>query len=193
MNELLILMVLALAVISIALYIKLLNKTEHAEAAKQISDKTQKTALDMVDRLAERSTLNRTEIMEAIAEQSTTLVADSDKWSIPLPYGKWEKFPDEKGRPEPEIRGYWLGYPGRLIGVKMPEGSEYDMHSHPWVEILVGGAGVVWVEIELKTGEITRHRLGPEDVVKITPNVKHAVARAETAAAFVCIWGLPLK
>lgn len=148
-------------------------------------------SIEMAERLANVSTLNAAEIMESMLEQNTTLTVESDIWNAPLPYGKWGKFEDGSGRPSPEIRGFWLGCPGKLIGVKMPEGSEYDLHSHPWVEILVGMSGVVWVEIEDSAGQISRHRLGPEDVLKIAPGVRHAVARAESAAQLTCIWGLP--
>lgn len=191
MIELLSVALFIVSVVCIFLGSKLLSKSTHEEEARQRNDDIRNNALEMVERLAKSSTLNAIEIREAIAEQNTTFMVESDIWKMPLPYGKWEKFPDEKGRPEPEIRGFWSSYPGRLIGVKMPKGSEYDMHSHPWVEILIGGSGVVWVEIESFDGKITQHRLGPEDVVVIPSGARHAVLTAETESIFVCIWGIP--
>ena len=110
-----------------------------------------------------------------------------------MPYGKWLKFDDGTDRPKPEIRGFWYQCPGRLIGVKMPVGSEYDMHSHPWKETLVGVSGLVIVEIKRADKSISKHRLGPGDVVEVPSGVGHAVMKAKTKSQLICIWGIPEK
>lgn len=171
------------------------NRLSDYREAKEIADRKARNAetqlMDFAERISQMSTLNTSEIMEAMTEQNTVITVDSNIWEVELTFGKWVAFPAPEGTPESDIRGFWYDCPGRLIGVKMPIGSRYELHFHPWTEILVGLSGTVTVQIENENGAITEKTLGPEDVIVIPPNAPHAVLEAETYAQFICVWGLP--
>lgn len=160
------------------------------EAERQIKE-ARRREIKTARRLAETARLDSQEIIEIIQEQTATATIESDRWSFEMPYGKWVKFDDTDGAPAPLIRGFWHNMEGRLIGVKMPRGSRYEMHYHDWKETLIGVSGSITVEIEQEGGVIVNKELKADSVIEIPAKVNHAVLKAENDAEFVCVWGLP--
>lgn len=179
------------ALLNLALYRQSSERKSLVNVERLESKQARLQASRVAERFAELAGLDGKEQMELLAEQGAVVRVKSDIWDVPLPYGRWQSFPDPDGDPEPLIRGFWLDMAGRLIGVKMPIGSKYIMHSHPWRETLIGVVGTVEVEIEDERGNVTTHPLGPGAVVRIPEHIKHAVIHAEEFAEFVCIWGVP--
>lgn len=190
-NAILVLFVIALAVICLQLYKLSEQRRGQRDAARDEIKGAYYDALNAASRVAEVAGLDNKEVMEIMSEQSTTLNITSDKWNVPLPYGKWGHFDDPDGDPAPLIRGFWLDCKGRIVGSKMPIGSKYLIHKHDWTETLVGLSGIIWVQIYDANGNYTSHRLGPNEVVQIPTGTDHAVAVANTAAEFLSICGDP--
>ena len=151
----------------------------------------QELTLRKTEKIIEASTLNTEEVRELMMENFTSVNISSNIWNVDLPYGKWVEFNEIPNTPSPEIRGFWLNAPGKVIGVKMPVGSRYEKHRHPYVEILVGLSGSVTVEITLDDGTVEYHELSKDSVVIIPSNIDHAVLTTKQASKFVCIWGQP--
>lgn len=166
-------------------------RREEIKTVRTDANNARKMAVEAATRMAEMAGLDSYEIAEIMVEQSTMHHATSDKWKVELPYGKWTDFNDGPKESRAQIRGFWHNCPGRIIGVKMGIGSEYEFHYHEWVETLVGLTGLVIVQIEGKDGKITHHNLGPDDVITIPAGIKHAVLKAKVHSEFVCIWGQP--
>ena len=156
------------------------------DESRKLVDKAEQQAVESIDKIVQASGLNNQEAMELVTELSAVRRVSSNIWDMPLPYGKWESFPDLEGDPPAKIRGFWLESASKLIGVKMPKGSKYLLHDHPWVEILVGVKGSIEVEVNG-----TVHTVGPNDVLRIESSTPHAVAHVKEDAEFICIWGIP--
>lgn len=138
--------------------------------------------------IAEKIGIDEQEAAELLAEMASSVLAKSDIWDVDVPYGRWGVFPSEDGSPSPLLRGFWLQCASRIFGVKMPIGSHYDWHHHPWVEILVGVVGMVVIQYEVN-GNIETVELKKNVVVYIPENISHCVLTASKDSEFVCIWG----
>ena len=185
--------IIILLSVSIVQHLLLIKKDEHVSSFRSSLDIERNSKLELVDKLAAASSFDTMEIVEIMEEQQQVVTVDSDIWQAEMNYGKWSDFDDNSGRPMPKLRGFWYKAPGRIIGVKMPKGSMYDMHHHPWKETLIGISGLVTVEIERTDKSILKHRLSHGDVIEIPPNVPHAVMRAKEDSQLLCIWGIPDK
>lgn len=192
-----ILIIFSLSLLSfcVALYRQSEKRKEQRNEARKDADESRKMAVTAATRVAEAAGLNGDEITGIMLEQSMSVNLVADKWQTQLPYGKWAEFQDPSypDQPPPTIRGFWYNCPGRLIGVRMPKGSRYDFHKHKWAEILVGLLGTIMVHIKQESGEITVHKVGPEDTLIIPAGASHAVALAKEDSEFICVWGEPVK
>jgi quercetin dioxygenase-like cupin family protein len=151
----------------------------------------EKETIEKTNRILLASTLNTTEMNELLVEGHTSAYLSSNLWNTTVSYGKWSEFTDTKGNPPSELRAFWPSSPGKIIGVKMPVGSSYKAHNHPWKETLIGLSGKVLVHVTMKDGTLRELELSEDKVVEIPSNMDHAVMEAEVESRFICIWGKP--
>lgn len=160
------------------------DRKKQRDKAREQADRAVSQANQAITDIANVARENGVEVKELLIEASTTLLAESNVWKMDLPYGRWAEFPDNSGRPLPLIRGFWLDAKSRVIGVKMPKGSHYEWHYHPWPETLVGITGVVTVMVDKEV-----KKLRANTIIYIPENVEHCVMEAPEDSTFLCIWG----
>ena len=184
MTPTLITLSLAFLILTIYYYRKSRSLISQRDDAVQEIEDTQRELLTRATRVADLAGVDSREFAELLAERQLSTNLQSDVWEVDLPYGHWVDFPDPDGDPCPQIRGFWPDSEGTTIGVRMPTGSKFVTHKHPWPETLIGISGAVMVSV----GE-EAFTLKQNEVVSIPKNAPHAVLRAAAPAQFLCVWG----